>query len=641
MRAKSFHFLSIAVVALSVSATLTACGSDTEITGPQGLLSGNGAGNDATGSLDGTSGADSTWSADSTWPSDSAVVAPDSGTPIGGPDDGIVVPPDQSCKNRCGKYSPNWACQCDTICVKNNNCCPDIQQVCGTTPIAKCGDGQCTPPETANSCPMDCKTGGIDPGVVKGCLEKSCPGEFSVCAGDPQCGKVLECAVSCTTNSCLNKCAQGANIQVLQKTLIPLLQCGDQSGCYGSVTPPAPVCGDGQCTSGETGKSCPQDCGTTPMDKCGDGICTGMENAKNCAKDCAGTTTKCGDGQCIAPESQQSCPQDCGGGTIDPGQIVVCLEKACGSEYKTCLADASCAKVISCAKSCTTLACVEGCATASGGGGGMSSALVGIAQCGQQAGCFEGSTTPPVPVCGDGQCNGGETGKSCPQDCGPTPSKCGDGMCDKTTETSVNCTADCKPTNNPTSLCVQKYCTDAYKACGQTAACFNAVNCIGSGGNPQQCFSDPTTAKLASALLQCGQQAGCFGGSTTNSCQGKCGQPPAPGQTCGCDAYCAQMGNCCPDYKSLCGTQPPVTVCGDGVCASTENSKTCPIDCGPPKPVCGDGICAPNYESSKTCPIDCGGPPQVACKSKADCAADEVCCIQSAGQVCVKIGSCN
>ena len=620
MRAYLPKFTLIALVAVLVSSVLTACGSDTEITGPNAIGNLKGNTNDAISSLDGASGSDAT-----SIGADVGTVGPDGGTSTGGPDATIIVPPDQSCAGKCGKYNPNWNCQCDTICFQNNNCCADIQQVCPAVgPTNKCGDGQCTGNETAKNCPQDCTTGGgggVDPVAVKTCLESACPGEWATCAGDKDCASVLDCAASCTTNACLNKCAQGAaNPMSLNKTLVPLLKCGQQGNCYGGgTTTPGSVCGDGQCTAPETAKSCPKDCGTT-------------------------TTGSCGDGQCTAPENAKNCPQDCGGGgTINPGQIVTCLEKDCANEYAACAADASCAKVLDCAKACTSMNCVQGCATG-GGMGGFSQALIGVATCGQQSGCFSGGgTTPPSPVCGDGQCTAPENAKSCPQDCATVPptSKCGDGTCDKTTETSVNCPADCKPTQ--AGLCTEKACPNEYNACGQTAACFAAVNCVANGGSVQQCLTDMTIAKQATSLLMCAQQAGCFGGGTTtnNSCQGQCGAPPAPGQTCGCSAMCAQMGNCCADYKQYCGNVTPPVQCGNGVCEPGETGQTCPQDCGPPKPVCGDGICDPNTESSATCPADCGTPPQAACKSKADCAADEVCCIQSAGQVCVKIGTCN
>ena len=574
-------------------ASLAGCGSDTEIMGPNALGTINGKGGDAIGSLDG-----GTQPGGDAWVSDE-LTGVDGGI-VGEPDIGIVLPPDQSCQGKCGKYNPNWSCQCDTICVQNNNCCADRPQVCGSGTKPKCGDGVCASPlETTTNCAQDCKTGGggggtVDPGQIVTCLETSCATEYKTCAADPNCAKVLDCAKACTSMQCVQGCATSGGMGGFSQAVIGIATCGQQAGCFSGGTTTGPTCGDGQCSGNETAKSCPQDCITTPP-------------------------SKCGDGQCVAPETAKTCPQDCstGGGTVDPGQIVTCLETSCASEYKTCAADAACAKVLACAQACTSMQCVQGCAT---GGGGFSQALIGVATCGQQAGCFSGgggTTTPPAGACGDG-------------------------TCDKQTETSVNCTADCKPSTNTTAVCVQKNCPDSYNACGQTAACFNAVNCVGGGGNPQQCFPDQKTGQLATALLQCGQQAGCFGGggTTTNSCQGKCGQAPAPGQACGCSQMCAQMGNCCADHKQVCATQPPTPVCGNGTCETGETSQTCAKDCGPAKPICGDGICDPNLETSQTCPKDCGTPPATACKSKADCATDEVCCIQAAGQVCVKIGTC-
>ena len=48
-------------------------------------------------------------------------------------------------------------------------------------------------------------------------------------------------------------------------------------------------------------------------------------------------------------------------------------------------------------------------------------------------------------------------------------------------------------------------------------------------------------------------------------------------------------------------------VCGDGACDGTENSDSCPADCGGGGgPVCGDGTCNGN-ETINTCAQDCGG----------------------------------
>lgn len=57
---------------------------------------------------------------------------------------------------------------------------------------------------------------------------------------------------------------------------------------------------------------------------------------------------------------------------------------------------------------------------------------------------------------------------------------------------------------------------------------------------------------------------------------------------------------------------PPPPVCGNGVCETGEDSKTCPRDCPPPpppSPICGNGVCE-SGESSESCPQDCPPPPR-------------------------------
>jgi hypothetical protein len=55
-----------------------------------------------------------------------------------------------------------------------------------------------------------------------------------------------------------------------------------------------------------------------------------------------------------------------------------------------------------------------------------------------------GVGAPPPPVCGDGQCNGGETCSTCATDCGacPPPPVCGDGVC-QPSENCSSCATDC------------------------------------------------------------------------------------------------------------------------------------------------------------------------------------------------------
>ncbi|MCA9661348.1 MAG: hypothetical protein KC486_23615 [Myxococcales bacterium] len=54
------------------------------------------------------------------------------------------------------------------------------------------------------------------------------------------------------------------------------------------------------------------------------------------------------------------------------------------------------------------------------------------------------------PACGDGQCNGAETCQVCPVDCGACPPSCGDTLCNGD-ETCSSCPGDCGPCPCPCS----------------------------------------------------------------------------------------------------------------------------------------------------------------------------------------------
>lgn len=83
---------------------------------------------------------------------------------------------------------------------------------------------------------------------------------------------------------------------------------------------------------------------------------------------------------------------------------------------------------------------------------------------------------------------------------------------------------------------------------------------------------------------------------------------PPPTDSCG-DGICAESetSESCPID---CTTEPPepAVFCGDGICSETETSDSCPADCSTTTtPECGDTICSAD-ESSLTCPGDCGEP---------------------------------
>ena len=65
-----------------------------------------------------------------------------------------------------------------------------------------------------------------------------------------------------------------------------------------------------------------------------------------------------------------------------------------------------------------------------------------------------------------------------------------------------------------------------------------------------------------------------------------------------CVAYCTPM---CPPLAT-CGAEDPY--CGDGVCSSIENYRSCADDCSSSPTLCGDGVCE-DPETAATCPADC------------------------------------
>ncbi len=450
--------MSAAVVALS------GCGDDVGINGPSvvdedttgggqdGTLSGDGAVLDQ----DGVIVVDVIPGADGTVSPDDATVGADT-----------IVNPNKSCNGKCGVYDPKAACQCDDQCTGKGDCCGDYTAQCGA--VAKtCGDGKCTPPEDAKSCPGDCGTV-TTPFTCKG-----------------------NCGVYDQKNSCQcdDQCTGKGDC------------CGDYTAECGAV---AKTCGDGKCTPPEDATSCPGDCGSvTPPGTC-NGKC-GAAYDKNatcqCDTQCTGKGDCCGDYAALC------------GGTTSP--VVSCIETNCAAEVATCNTDAACAKVVACAKNCTTQNCLFGCVQQGGGGGfNLPNGLQEVYTCGNNAKCFQqgGGGGPNTPVCGNGQCETGETAQSCAQDCGGATPACGNGKCDNG-ETTQNCAQDC-PAQSANS-CAGK--------CGQLNT---------SGG---------------------------FG-------------------ACQCQNWCVQAGNCCSDYQSLCGTTS-TPVCGNGQCETGETAQNCAQDCG-------------------------------------------------------------
>jgi hypothetical protein len=508
----------------------------------------------------------------------------------------------ESCPSDCGGGGPvcgNGVCEkgeddfsCPVDCFGGEVCGDGVCSVnepetcpedC-VTPGPVCGNGACEKGESPFSCPKDC-------GQTTVCGDGICNGNESPDSCPQDCGG--QDPLTCAKEQCPKEFATCTSDPACAKLLACFAGCSDD-GCYekclqqvGTGALPAfmPLsqCAEKVCSGGA----------------CGDGFCDDTESPQTCPADCQAPPV-CGNGKCDDGENPFSCPKDCGGGPIcgngtceagesaqncpqdcfSTGNLLVCAKAKCEKTYIACSNDAQCNKALDCIAKCTETSCINSCAAQNTGALQL---LIPLAQCAQQQGCLSGGGGGAV--CGNGKCEPGESAQSCPKDCQTGP-VCGNGQCEP-------------------------------------------------GEGPQNCPSD------------CQQEG---------SCVGKCGGQGSGG--CWCDQQCAELGDCCSDFKKVCSDTVPV--CGDGKCNNGESANscpqdckpvcgngqcekgeqdTCPKDCGPPPPVCGDGACAQPFENENSCPKDCAsaGKP---CKSKADCAASEICCNGSQGQICTAPAQC-
>lgn len=356
----------------------------------------------------------------------------------------------------CGEGEYPWNCSSDCTCgdgvCRGENCCtcPDdcgtgdptspcdstIMNVCGTV---GCGDGMCQPGrgefcdncsqdcgscdacgnqvceyvlgETCTTCPEDCHWGSLDvPCCGNGVCDAfgedqtscsldcgsdgqvtwdsdSMPQLADVSQSDegPVCGNgILEPGEHCETGTdCVIRLAFNNNLG--------RYYC-DHCQCV------APGCNqDGQCQTGETADSCPEDCAD-----CGDGLYTpGFEVCDHSDIDgrvcgdgqwcdqCQCVATTCNyDGVCQRPgETNASCTEDC----------VVCGDQWWATNYEECEFDGNCPAGSICNDACQ---------------------------------CVVSDQPPPPPpppppsdasttdACGDGTCDPAvENSDLCPQDC--------------------------------------------------------------------------------------------------------------------------------------------------------------------------------------------------------------------------------
>ncbi len=372
----------------------------------------------------------------------------------------------QSCPQDCGPppaFCGNGKCEKGESSFNCPKDCGPIQPVCGNGSCepgessqscpkdcgapSTCGNGKCEAGESMLSCPQDC----FQATDLLVCAKQNCEKTYVACINVAACAKALDCIAKCKDTGCLQSCA-AQNPASLQQ-LAPLGQCVQNAGCLGGST--GPICGNGQCESGESSFSCPQDCGQIkPV--CGNGKCENGESSESCPKDCGPPKPVCGNNKCEPGEDANTCPFDCGPGSC---------KNQCGGQGSNgqCWCDQQCMEFGDCCgdfkEACPSMLPV-----------------CGNGQCepGESTQTCPKDCQQPGPVCGDGICQDPEP-KTCPSDCGPPKPVCGNGICEP--DESKTCPKDCS-TSKP---CKSK------ADCASTEVCCNGAAgqvCVPAG----QCF---------------------------------------------------------------------------------------------------------------------------------------------------------
>lgn len=194
----------------------------------------------------------------------------------------------------------------------------------------------------------------------------------------------------------------------------------------------------------------------------------------------------------------------------------------------------------------------------------------------------EARTCQPLPSCGDGKCNGGETTSTCCLDCAcpagqqcnpgvmqcrPATASCGDGRCDASERQVTSfCCADCCPPGSPS--CPVTFCgaqTCAGRACLTSASCCDNFTCSRFGKTCQ-------AARNLQLGEPCAQDAQCASGLCASYCTKGCSVTAQ----CGAANYCLATASgyaCIP----FCQNNADCAIYGNATCQAGEDPDGLPL----------------------------------------------------------------
>ena len=374
--------------------------------------------------------------------------------------------------------------------------------------------------------------------------------------------------------------------------------CNEQDGCTSrpKCSGALPFClGNGTCVACTQNGQCPSGQICNASNACVPAPCTQDQCAAGGLRTCQN------DGSLSLP------PRTCD----FPG-----LCNAAGTACTPCNAQRDCAPA---PDACSTVQCAAtGCVTTS--------------RCTAGQLCEAGRCVNP-PACGDGLCNGTDTTRNCPADCG---SSCGDGVCNGE-EGTADCPADCgtacgdrvangneacdgadlkgasvcDPRTETGTVTCSADCRSIVRTCQALPSCGDGVvnqtseQCDVTAGVPASCGEGQIGQVTCNRQCQldrsgCGPAPSC-GDLVQNgneACDGTDGVPANCGQGEQGEVRCNDL---CQLDRSGCTRVPR---CGDGNCNGQEATTNCPADCGS---LCGDEVVngPEQCEGNGITPIDC------------------------------------